>query len=73
MARSEFYKPRRCYEYDEDTRQIIGRSLFIIMGEYADGTKCWMKCDENGDTIGTAIYTVGRRAGRMIAFLEAID
>ena len=52
--KSEFYRPRRCYEY-------------------ADGTKAWTKCNKDGEPISTAIYTVGRKAGRMIAFLEAVD
>ena len=67
------YRPRRCYEYDDDTKSIIGRFYFIITGEYADGTKAWTKCDKDGEPISSAIYTVGRKAGHMIAFLEAID
>lgn len=64
------HKPRRAYEFDIDTKQIIGRFHFIIGGEMADGTKCWYKCDENGEIISDCWYSITRMCGRMIAILE---
>ena len=49
--RSDFYRPRRAYEYDVDKHEIVGRFHFIIAGEMADGTKCWFKCDKDGEII----------------------
>lgn len=72
---SDFYRPRRAYEFDCDTKQIVGRFFFIIAGEMSDGTKCWFKCDENGDIIEETAnewYSVHRIAGRMIAILEGV-
>lgn len=68
----KFYKPRRAYEYDTDTKQIVGRFFFIIAGEMADGTKCWWKCNEAGETIGDEWYSMTRAGGKMIAILEGI-
>lgn len=72
---SAFYKPMRAYEYDVDVypHKIVGRYKFIIGGEMADGTKCWYKCDDDGEIIGTAWYSMTRRDGKMLAILEAID
>lgn len=70
--RSDFYRPRRAYEFDCDTKQIVGRFLFIIGGEMADGTKCWFKCDEEGNILGDEFYFVHRIAGHMIAILEGV-
>ena len=64
------YKPRRAYEFDTDSREIIGRFLFIIGGEMADGTKCWYKCDKDGNIISDSWYSISRICGRMIAILE---
>ena len=66
------YKPRRAYEYDVDTKQIIGRFLFIIGGEMADGMKCWYKCDESGEILGDEWYSMTRKNGKMIAILEGV-
>lgn len=68
--KSEFYRPRQAYEFDVDTRQIVGRFKFIIGGEMADGTKCWYKCDDNGDILGDEFYFMTRKAGHLIAILE---
>ena len=70
---TQFYRPMRAYEYDLDKQEIVGRFRFIIGGEMADGTKCWYKCDENGEITGEAWYSMTRIAGRMIALLEAVD
>ena len=73
--RSDFYRPRRAYEFDCDTKQIVGRFLFIIAGEMSDGTKCWYKCDKDGEIIEETAnewYSMTRKAGRMIAILEGV-
>lgn len=70
---TQFYRPMRAYEFDTDKQEIVGRFKFIIGGEMADGTKCWYKCDDEGEIIGTAWYSMTRIAGRMIALLEAVD
>ena len=73
--RSDFYRPRRAYEFDCDTKQIVGRFFFIIAGEMSDGTKCWYKCDENGEIIEETAnewYSMTRKAGRLIAILEGV-
>lgn len=72
---SEFYKPRRAYLFDTDKREIVGRYHFIIAGEMADGTKCWYRCDENGDIIeetANEFYFMTRKGGRLIAILEGV-
>lgn len=70
---SEFYKPRQAYEYDEIKQEITGRFLYIIGGEMSDGTKCWYKCNKDGEHISEGWYSIHRIAGHMIAILEAID
>lgn len=70
---SDFYKPRRAYEFDIDNKVIVGRFFFIIGGEMADGTKCWYKCDEEGNYISEGWYTMSRVAGKMVAILECIN
>ena len=73
--KSDFYRPRRAYEFDCDTKQIVGRFLFIIAGEMSDGTKCWYKCDKDGEIIEETAnewYSMTRKAGRMIAILEGV-
>lgn len=73
--RSEFYRPRRAYEFDCDTKQIVGRFFFIIAGEMSDGTKCWFKCDKDGEIIEETAnewYSMTRKAGRLIAILEGV-
>ena len=73
--RSDFYRPRRAYEFDCDTKQIVGRFLFIIAGEMSDGTKCWYKCDKDGEIIEETAnewYSMTRKAGRMIAILDGV-
>lgn len=70
---TQFYRPMRAYEYDPDKQEIVGRFKFIIGGEMADGTKCWYKCDDDGEIIDEAWYSMARIAGRMIAILEAVD
>ena len=67
---SEFYRPRRAYEFDEDTKRIIGRFHFIIGGEMVDGTKCWYKCNKQGEILGDEWYSMTRVAGKMIAIME---
>lgn len=69
---SEFYKPRRAYEYDWENKVMVGRFFFIIGGEMADGTKCWYKCDQEGNIENyDRWYSMTRMAGKMIALLEA--
>lgn len=73
---SEFYKPRRAYEYNWQNKIMVGRFFFIIGGEMADGTKCWYKCDKEGNYLeeGTGRwYSMTRINGKMIALLEAED
>ena len=73
--RSDFYRPRRAYEFDCDTKQIVGRFYFIIAGEMSDGTKCWYKCDKDGEIIEETAnewYSMTRKAGRLIAILEGV-
>ena len=73
--RSDFYRPRRAYEYDVDKHEIVGRFHFIIAGEMADGTKCWYKCDKDGEIIEETAnewYSMTRKAGRLIAILEGV-
>lgn len=73
--RSDFYRPRRAYEYDCDKKEIVGRFLYIIAGEMSDGTKCWYKCDKDGEIIEETAnewYSMTRKAGRMIAILEGV-
>lgn len=67
---ADTYKARRAYEFDTDTKEIIGRFHFIIGGQMADGTNCWYKCNEDGEIIGDEWYTVTRCAGKMIAICE---
>lgn len=62
------YKARQAYEYDFDTKQIAGRFYFIIGGEMADGTKCWFKCDKDGEIENNDTwYIMQRTCGHMIA------
>lgn len=71
MARSDFYKPRRAYEYDPAKKEILGRFYFIIQGEMCDGTKVWYKCDKTGANVDESqFYFVYRMAGHMIAICE---
>lgn len=67
------YKPMRAYEFDTDTKEIVGRFLFRIGGEMSDGTKCWYKVDEDGELIEGKWYSMTRRCGHMIAILECVD
>lgn len=71
---SDFYKPRRAYELNEEYNEIIGRRYFIIAGQMADGTNCWYKCDQEGNIEDyDRWYSMGRLNGKMVAFLEAIN
>lgn len=73
--RSDFYRPRRAYEFDVDKREIVGRFFFIIAGEMSDGTKCWYKCDKDGEIIEETAnewYSMTRKAGHLIAILEGV-
>ena len=67
------YKPMRAYEYDYEKKEIVGRFLFRIGGEMADGTKCWYKVDEDGELILDKWYSMTRMWGHMIALLECVD
>ena len=72
--KSDCYKARRCYRYDDETKQIAERRYFIIAGEMADGTKCWYESDKEGNIESyDRWYSVGRINGKMVAFLEAED
>lgn len=70
---ADIYKARRAYEFDTDSEQIVGRFYFIVGGEMADGTKCWYKCDKDGNIEDSDTwYSMTRLAGRMIAICEGI-
>ena len=71
---SDCYKPRRAYELDIDNEKVVGRFKFIIGGEMSDGTKCWYKCDDDGNIINyDKWYSFTRIAGKTIAILEGIN
>lgn len=68
---SEFYKPRKAYQLDENNENIIGRASFRIAGEMSDGTKIWHLCSDDGlFDLSNGFYTMHRYAGHMIAFYE---
>ena len=71
---ADVYRPRRIYQVSDDYTEIVGRFLFIIGGEMSDGTKCWYRCDPDGEIIDySRWYSVGRHAGHLVAFLEAVN
>lgn len=69
----DFYAPRLLWIWDDETRTATTRDYFIINGAFSDGTKVWTRCDKDGNYKGTCGYTVGKRNGKMIAFLEFVD
>lgn len=70
---NDFYAPRLLWIWDDETRTATTRDYFIINGEFEDGTKVWTRCDKNGNYQDNCGYTVGKRDGKMIAFLEFVD
>ena len=39
----------------------------------SDGTKCWYKCDEEGNIENYDWYSMTRVSGKMIAILEGVE